>query len=333
MNRPTSAPRPRWHQIDWLSSLPFFLMHLAALGILITGFSWVAAGVALLLYLVRMFGITAGYHRYFAHRSYRTSRLGQSVLAWLGTSAMQKGPLWWAGHHRHHHKHSDDDADLHSPRRQGLFWSHVGWFLSDRHDAAPLDRIRDFAKYPELRWLDRYHLLAPGLLAIACTALGAWLQNNQTFGLATAYPSLAVTTSQMLVIGFCLSTVCLWHGTFVINSLAHVLGRRRYATGDDSKNSLLLALITLGEGWHNNHHFYQASERQGFFWWEIDISHYCLKALACCGLVWDLKGPSPKVLALGPAGHGRNRLSNEGDEDKHHTDTMTILPQALDQSA
>lgn len=272
---PASLDRAPDERVAVLASLPFWLLHLAPLGALWTGArprDWILCFV---LYCARMFFITAGYHRYFAHRAYELGRGMQLLMAVGGSTAMQKGVLWWAGHHRHHHRHSDDALDIHSPRR-GFFWSHVGWFLCKKYDATPTDRIKDFAKFPELRWLDRYHFAASGGLALACWAWGGW---------------------SALLIGFALSTVLLYHGTFTINSLSHVWGRRRYATRDDSRNNFWLALLTLGEGWHNNHHYYQSTANQGFFWWEIDPSFYVLRLLARCGLARGLRTPPAHVLA------------------------------------
>jgi len=262
-------------RIDWMRSLPFIGVHLVCLAAFFTGASWKAVGLCLALYVIRMFGITAGYHRYFAHRSYRTSRLFQFVMAWLGCSAVQKGPLWWASHHRHHHQHSDQEMDVHSPEREGFWWSHVGWILSSKYEATDFSAIKDFTKYPELRWLNRFHVIPGGVLAVACFLLMGW---------------------QGLVWGFLISTVLLYHGNFVINPLCHMFGRVRYKTTDTSRNSLLLALITLGEGWHNNHHHYATSTNMGFFWWEIDVSYYTLKVLSFFGLVWDIKKPPQRVL-------------------------------------
>lgn len=272
--RRTDSVAEREH-VDWIRSLPFLGVHVACLGAFWTGVSWTTALLCVGLYAIRMFGITAGYHRYFAHRSYRTSRGFQFVLAWIGCSAVQKGPLWWAGHHRHHHKYSDEETDVHSPLQRGFWWSHVGWFLCTRYDDTDLDAIKDFAKYPELRWLNHYHAVPGILLAIGCFLIMGW---------------------QGLVWGFFISTVLVYHGTFVINSLCHMFGTVRYETEDTSRNSLLLALVTLGEGWHNNHHHYQSSTNQGFFWWEIDLAFYGLKALSWVGLVWDLRTPPPAIL-------------------------------------
>jgi stearoyl-CoA desaturase (delta-9 desaturase) len=268
-------------------NLAFFALHAGTLSVFVVGWSWVAVLAAALTYAVRMFGITGGYHRYFSHASYRTSRAFQFALGWLGASAAQKGPLWWAGHHRNHHLYSDTEKDIHSPVREGFWWSHVGWILSDRFDAVDWKSIRQFARFPELRFLDAWHWLPAVALGAAAWAAGAVLGRFAPF-LRTSGP-------QMFVWAFVVSTVVLYHATFSINSLAHRWGRRRYATSDDSRNNFWLALITLGEGWHNNHHRCQASERQGFFWWEIDVTHYTLMALSWLGLVWDLRRPSSDV--------------------------------------
>jgi stearoyl-CoA desaturase (delta-9 desaturase) len=274
-----------------LKAAPFVLLHLALLAAFFVPATAGAVALCAAAYAVRMFGITAGYHRYFAHRAYKTSRLFQFVLAWLGCSALQKGPLWWAGHHREHHRHSDTPKDPHSPYETTFWWSHVGWVLSAEHGETPAESIEDFGRYPELRWLDRYHWVPGILLAAACFLLAGWAG---------------------LVWGFVVSTVLLYHGTFTINSLSHLIGSRRYDTADDSRNNWLLALVTMGEGWHNNHHHYQSSANQGFFWWEIDLSYYALLGLRCLGLVWDLRKPSEKALThrlVVPARGRQGRLS------------------------
>jgi stearoyl-CoA desaturase (delta-9 desaturase) len=261
-------------RIDWITSIPFLAIHATVFVAFFVTFKWWYPVVALGLYGLRMFGITAGFHRYFSHRTYKTNRVFQFVLAWIGTMSAQKGVLWWAAHHRDHHKYSDQPEDIHSPVQRGFWWSHVGWILAPVNDATKFDRIRDFAKYPELVWLNKYHWVPPLTLAIALGFIG---------GLP------------LLVWGFSISTVALWHGTFTINSLSHVIGKRRYVTTDDSRNNWVLALITLGEGWHNNHHYYMSSANQGFFWWEIDVSYYTLKVLSWLGLVWDLRKPPAHI--------------------------------------
>jgi stearoyl-CoA desaturase (delta-9 desaturase) len=269
----------------------FVLVHLACLGILWSG---VTAGSVLLavgLYFGRMFAVTAGYHRFFAHRSYDTSRWFRFVLAFLSETSLHKGVLWWSAKHRHHHKHSDTPEDVHSPGIHGFLFAHLGWIFSRQRGEADYELVKDLAQYPELVWLDRFEKVPGILLAVVCFLVAGW-------------PGLFV--------GFFLSTTVLFHGVFAINSLAHTFGRQRYLTGDDSRNSMILALITMGEGWHNNHHYYQASTRQGWRWWEIDPTYYLLKLLSWTGIVWDLKGPPEDVLV------GERRLSRRSIEKVAH---------------
>ncbi len=275
-DRDTDAERG----VDWPRVLPFVAVHAGCLGAFATGVSATAIAVATALFLVRMFAITAFYHRYFSHRAFRTSRTAQFLFALLGASAVQRGPLWWAAHHRHHHAHADRPEDCHSPVQLGFWRSHCGWFLARENFATRVARVPDLARFPELRWLDRYDAAVPAALAALLFGTGAWLERSA--------PELGVTGGQLLVWGFCISTVLLWHATFTINSMAHRFGSRRYATRDDSRNNPWLALLTLGEGWHNNHHRYPAAARQGFFWWEIDIAWYGLRALEALGIVRDL---------------------------------------------
>jgi len=268
-------------KVEFIRVLPFLLLHLGCLGVIWTGWSWTAVGCAVGLYLARMFAITAFYHRYFSHKTFSTSRPMQFLFALAGASASQRGPLWWAGQHRHHHQHSDADTDAHSPRQHGFWWAHVGWITSARNFPTDYSRVKDLAKFPELVFLNRFDTLVPVLLAVALFGLGAFLQSQ--------FPALGVTGGQLLVWGFFISTTLLINATSSINSLAHLIGKKRYDTGDDSRNSLFLALITLGEGWHNNHHRYMSSTRQGFYWWEIDISFYLLKMFSWTGLIWNLR--------------------------------------------
>ncbi len=272
---------------DWVRVLPFLFLHAGCLAVYWTGWSTVAVVTAVVLYGVRMFAVTAFYHRYFSHRTFKTSRWGQFLLALLGNLAVQRGPLWWAAHHRHHHRHSDEEDDVHSPHQHGLYWSHFGWITSRANFSTRLDLVKDLGRFPELRFLDRFDTLVPLSLAAGLYGLGALLQSY--------FPALGTDGPRMLVWGFFISTVVLFHGTCTINSLAHRFGKRRYETADQSRNSLLLALVTLGEGWHNNHHHYPTSTRQGFFWWEIDITYYLLRVLAWTGLIWDLRGVPERI--------------------------------------
>ncbi len=261
--------------IMYPSAVPFVLVHLACFAAIWTGITWQAAAICVALYWLRIFAIGAGYHRYFAHRAYSTGRVFQFALAVMSQSTTQKSVLWWAANHRHHHLHSDTVHDVHSPRQHGFLYSHVGWIFARRHDRADLVKVADFTCYPELMWLHRYELVPGVALGVLCFLIGGW-------------PGL--------VVGFAWSTVLVYHATFCINSLAHVHGRKRYVTGDDSRNNWFLAIFTMGEGWHNNHHAYQSSVRQGFKRGEFDPTFYVLKALSWIGLIWDLKTPPAEVL-------------------------------------
>jgi stearoyl-CoA desaturase (delta-9 desaturase) len=264
--------------VDWLRVLPFAAMHLACLGVIWVGFDRTAIKLALVLYAVRMFAITGFYHRYFSHRAFRTSRAVQLLFAVLGASAVQRGPLWWAAHHRKHHRHADTEADVHSPAQHGFWWSHMGWITAAANFPTDLREVRDLARFPELRFLDRFDIVVPTLLAVTLFLVGGW---------------------SFLVWGFFISTVVLFHATCLINSLAHAVGRRRYETDDDSRNSLALALITFGEGWHNNHHRFPGSARQGFYWWEFDLTYYALWLLARVRVIRDLRPVPRRVLEAG----------------------------------
>lgn len=271
----------RRDRVDWLRAAPFLAMHVACLAVIWTGVSPVALTVAAALYVIRMFALTGFYHRYFAHRTFRTSRAAQFVFALIGAAAVQRGPLWWAAHHRHHHRYSDTPQDPHSPTVHGFLRSHVGWFLTPSALTTNMDRVKDLARFPELRWLDRYDTVVPALLAVALFGLGTLL--------AHVAPGLGTSGPQMLVWGFLISTIALFHVSVTINSLAHRFGSRRFQTRNNSRNNALLAVLTFGEGWHNNHHFFPGTARQGFRWWEVDLTWYGLKLLAWTGVVHDMK--------------------------------------------
>ncbi len=257
-----------------VSKIIFFLIHLSSLLVLLVGAPAEALILCAATYAIRVFGITGVYHRYFAHKTYKTSRTFQFILAFIATAATQKGPLWWAATHRRHHRYSDLPGDVHSPK-DGFWYSHIGWIFDGRWKGTALDLIPDFAKYPEIRWLNNQHWVPPLSLAVLCYAIG---------GLAG------------LVWGFSVSTTLLWHSTFSVNSLCHIWGSRRYGTTDTSRNNWLVAILTFGEGWHNNHHHYMSSARMGFKWWEYDITYYILRILGALGLVWDLREPSEGVM-------------------------------------
>jgi len=268
-------------RVNWVTSIPFFIVHLLPLGLILTGVSTIDWVVCLVLYYGRIWFITAGYHRYFSHRGYKLGRVSQFLMALGGTTALQKGPLWWGAHHRHHHRYSDTDQDIHSPKR-GFWWSHVGWILCDKYVETDYDAIKDFARYPELRWLNRYWMVPPIALGAAVFLLGG---------------------ASMLLCGFFLSSVLVWHGTYTINSITHLFGRRRFVTLDTSRNSFLLAVVTMGEGWHNNHHYYPSTANNGFFWWEWDPSYYLIRLMEVLGIAREIRTPSKEVLT-------RNRVKD-----------------------
>jgi stearoyl-CoA desaturase (delta-9 desaturase) len=275
------ANSPAHDDIMYPSAIPFALVHLTSIAAIWTGITPTAVVLCVALYWLRIFAIGAGYHRYFSHRAYSTGRAFQLVLAIMSQSTAQKSVLWWAAKHRHHHLHSDTPRDVHSPLHTGFFYSHIGWVFTRAHDEADLTKVADLARYPELMWLHRYELAPPVVLAVLCLLIGGW---------------------SGLVVGFFWSTLLVYHATFCINSLAHVRGSKRYVTGDESRNNMLLAFFTMGEGWHNNHHAYQSSARQGFRWWEFDFTFYLLRALSLTGIIWDLKTPPAAVL------HNEHRL-------------------------
>jgi stearoyl-CoA desaturase (delta-9 desaturase) len=287
-NGPPSAPLPvaDWHALDErrirpVHVIPILSVHALCLGVIWTGWSWTAVAVAVVLYVIRMFVITAFYHRYFSHRTFRTHRSVQFIAACIGVSAAQRGPLWWAAHHREHHRHSDEEPDLHSPWWRGVLWSHTGWFLTQKGQATNWKAIPDWTHRRELLWVERNHVIGPFVLVAALAALG--------WALSILAPALGAGLAQLVVWGFGISTTALYHATFTINSLAHTIGSRRFRTGDDSRNNWFLALLTLGEGWHNNHHFHPGSARQGFYWWEYDPAYWILRVMSWAGLVWDLR--------------------------------------------
>ncbi len=285
--RDASDPRG----VDWLRVSPFIVIHLACLAVFVVGWSPFALAFAAAFYVVRMFAITAFYHRYFSHRAFRTSRAAQFCFALLGATATQRGPLWWAAHHRAHHRHSDGEGDVHSPERQGFWYSHVGWILARGNFRTRTELVPDWMRFPELRFLDRFDALVPLATMAAIWGLGALL--------ARVAPGLGTDGPQLFVWGYAVSTVVLYHLTFSINSVAHRVGSRSFDTPDESRNNWLLALLTLGEGWHNNHHRYQASARQGFRAREVDLSYLALRAMQAVGIVRHLRPVPERVLREG----------------------------------
>jgi len=275
-------------RVDVLRIIPFIGVHLMCLGVFFVGWSWFAVGVGAAFYVLRMFAITGWYHRYFSHRTFKTSRWMQFIWAVIGNSSAQRDPIWWAAHHRHHHRLSDTPGDVHSPVQRGFWWSHMLWFLSRRNFPTDRRMVRDLLAFPELAFLNRFDILVPTALGFAMFYTGE--------AVAALWPSLGTSGMQLLIWGFFVSTVVTAHATFTINSLSHVFGRKRYVTGDESRNNVWLALLTLGEGWHNNHHHYPNTVRQGFRWWEIDITFYGLWIMSKLGLIWDLKPVPAEVI-------------------------------------
>jgi stearoyl-CoA desaturase (delta-9 desaturase) len=270
-------------------ALIMIVFHIGALGAVFTGLSPVAAGVALALYLVRGFGVTAGFHRLLAHRSFQTSRPVQFLLALSGSLAIQGGPLWWVAHHRSHHRDTDTAEDIHSPTTQGFWHSHMGWMMSAAAFHEQGSNARDLHRYPEIKFLQRHYVALLVLQAVVLYALGAvldWLA-----------PGLGTSGAQMLVWGLFVSTVALWHATFMVNSVCHIWGGRPNATGDDSTNNAFVALFALGEGWHNNHHAFPFSARHGLRWYQFDLTWVILRLMEKCRLVSNLRLPRGEAVA------------------------------------
>lgn len=268
-------------RFDWVQVLLLSFMHLGCVAVIWTSWSATAVTLALLLYALRAFGLTAFYHRYFSHRAFKTTRWMQFAGAVIGCMALQKGPLWWAAHHREHHRKSDHEGDAHSPHQHGFLWSHICWFLTVENRRVRTELVRDWLKYPELRWLENNTVwIAVGLAA------SLYLGGE---ALAWFAPNLGTNGGQLVVWCFFISTTLLYHATYSVNSFAHLYGSRRFETPDQSRNNWLVALLTLGEGWHNNHHHYPSSARQGFVWWEVDVTYYVLRLLERMKLVWALR--------------------------------------------
>jgi stearoyl-CoA desaturase (Delta-9 desaturase) len=277
------------HRWDYLTMAQFASLHVGCLLVFWAGVSWVAIAACLTFYCVRIFAMSAGYHRYFAHRSYKTSRAFQFLLALLGVMSYQKGPLWWAAHHRYHHLHADREDDIHSPSQHGFWWAHCGWIFSLAYRETNMKLVSNFKRYPELRWLDNFYPVPSIVAATAIFLFGVKLDQLA--------PNLHTSGLQMLTWGFFISTVLVHHAIFSANSIGHTFGTRRFHSHDDSRNNLFVALLTFGDGWHNNHHYYGSSARHGFYWWEIDLTHYILRGLSRIGIVWDLHTPPERIYA------------------------------------
>ena len=283
---------------DLLRCMPYWLVYLGALLPFWVGWSKEALIVCFLSYMARMFAITGFYHRYFSHKTFKTSRITQFLFALLGASAGQRGPLWWAAHHRRHHKTADKPSDPHSPVQHTFLWSHLLWFVSYKNFPTIKKNVPDLSRYPELRFLDRYDLLVPVIYGAALFIAGTFFQNPHGNSMHNGI--------LFLVWGFFVSTFFLHQSTFLVNSLAHLYGKKAFKTKDNSRNNLFVALLTLGEGWHNNHHFYPSSSRQGFLWWQVDITYYLLLLMEKMGLIWQLS-PVPVRIKQQARGQRRRR--------------------------
>jgi stearoyl-CoA desaturase (delta-9 desaturase) len=254
-----------------ISMVVFWTVQASALLVFAVPFAWPLVALWAASHFLRAIGLTLAFHRYFAHRAFQMSRPARFLWTLIGTAAMQKGPLWWAGHHINHHRFADREGDPHSPAVSGFYYAHIGWFLNDaRHDrlAATNPVVRDFSSAPEIVWLERYHFVPPLALAVAMFLAGGW---------------------PWLIWGFCLPTMTLAHATFAINTINHMFGSRRFETRDASRNNVFTAVFAAGEGWHNNHHRYQRAARNGFYWWEFDPTWYVIRAMKAVGLAWDVQ--------------------------------------------
>ena len=267
-------------RVEWFRCLPYVLIHLFTILAFFYPVTISCLVVALVSYSLRMFSITAFYHRYFSHRSFKTSRIVQFVGAFVACSSGQRGPLWWAAHHRRHHKHSDTEEDVHSPHTKSFFWSHTLWFMTDYAVPTFLKEIPDWLKFKELQFLNRFDWIPLVLLGFACYYAPQITWFAELTGLSNM---------QMLLWGFFVPTIVLYHATFAVNSITHMFGKRRFNTKDQSRNNWIVAIFAFGEGWHNNHHFFPGSARQGFFKGEFDLTYYGLKFLSFFGLVRDLR--------------------------------------------
>jgi stearoyl-CoA desaturase (Delta-9 desaturase) len=279
----------------------FWIVQVSALLAFAVPFTWAMLGLWAISHFLRAIGLTLTFHRYFAHRAFQMNRGARFVWAFIGTAAMQKGPLWWAGHHVNHHKYADRDGDPHSPMVSGFYYAHIGWFLNDtKHDTLEPSNpvIRDFGKAAELALLEKFFIVPPIMLAASMYLIGGWA---------------------WLVYGFCLPTMTLAHATFCINTVNHMFGSRRFETVDESRNNAFTAFFAVGEGWHNNHHRFQRAARNGFYWWEYDLTWYTIRAMAALGLVWDMQ-PVP------------DRIYDEARAVKLRR-AATIVPSVVDAAA
>ena len=257
--------------VNWLTAAIMVLFHVGA----VAAFwftTWTNVVVALVLHWFAVgLGISLGYHRLHTHRGFKTSKAFEYFLAVCGTLTLEGGPIFWVATHRVHHQHSDQDGDPHTPR-DGGFWAHMGWILfGDTHhnDTAVMSKYApDLGSDPFYRWLNTYHYVPLTVVGFVLLAIGGW---------------------PMVLWGIFLRVVFGLHGTWLVNSATHMWGSRRFMTRDDSRNSWWVALLTFGEGWHNNHHAHPVSARHGLAWYEFDMTWITLKVLKAFGIVREVK--------------------------------------------
>ncbi len=281
MNDSVTTTAPFFSSWSIVSIFRTVLFHTSIILLFYVGYSLTSLSVCLLSFIIRMFAIAGGYHRYFSHRSYNISRVFQFILAFLGTTTGQKGPLSWATSHMKHHCSSDKAGDPHSPKLQSIGYAHLGWLW--RQNALPTDRkfVQRFQQYPEIVFLNRFHTIGPVTLICFLALLGYLLDQS--------YPELNTSRGQLIAWGFIVPTLLILHGTCLINSVSHYCGSQRFRDGDESRNVWWLFPIALGENWHNNHHHRPSSANTSCVWWEIDVVYYIICLLEAAGLIWDVR--------------------------------------------
>ena len=256
--------------LSWPVILFMAFIHLGALfALLPSNFSWAVVGVALLLHWITGgLGITLGFHRLVTHRSFQTPKWLEYFLVFCGSLACQGGPIEWIGLHRHHHAHSDQEVDHHNSGR-GFWWSHMGWMFYDVPAKQEIPRFtRDIIDDPVYQFLEKYFLVVQAALGVVLYLIGGW---------------------PFVVWGIFVRLVVVYHCTWFVNSATHKFGYRTYDAGDASTNCWWVALVTYGEGWHNNHHAFQYSARHGLKWWEIDMTWMTIRFLQLLGLAQKVK--------------------------------------------
>ncbi|MEM7064735.1 MAG: acyl-CoA desaturase [Cyanobacteria bacterium P01_B01_bin.77] len=261
--------------INWPTAIFMIAVHIITLlAFLPTNFSWSAVGVALFLHWVTgCLGITLGWHRLVAHRSFKTPKWLEYFFVFCGSLACQHGPIEWIGLHRHHHAHSDQAIDHHSSTK-GFWWSHMGWIFHEVPADSDVPRLtKDIANDPFYLFCENYFLLMQIILGVVLYAIGGW---------------------SFVLWGIFVRLVAVYHCTWFVNSATHKFGYQTYDAGDYSTNCWWVAVVTYGEGWHNNHHAFQFSARHGLQWWEIDVTWMTIKLLSKLGLASRVKLPKPE---------------------------------------